>query len=117
VGEPQRGVDPLAPLQLKTVIQLGGLAATDLHVEFRARRLLPEAQFDAPPLTSFGHGAPEGQWSALFSPEGAPAADGSITFAVAAPPPGTGQYQLQVRVYPWHPLLSYPLEMGLMKTL
>jgi starch phosphorylase len=117
VGEPQRGADPLAPLHLKTVIQLGGLAATDLRVEFRARRLLPEAQFDAPPLTSFGHGAPEGQWSALFSPEGAPAADGSITFAVAAPPPGTGQYQLQVRVYPWHPLLSYPLEMGLMKTL
>jgi hypothetical protein len=28
-----------------------------------------------------------------------------------------GQYQLQVRVYPWHPLLTHPLEMGLMKAL
>ena len=37
-------------------------------------------------------------------------------FEVAAVPPGTGQYQLQVRVYPWHPLLAHPLEMGLMKT-
>jgi starch phosphorylase len=42
---------------------------------------------------------------------------GSAVYEVAATPPGTGQYQLQVRVYPWHPLLTHPLEMGLMKSL
>jgi hypothetical protein len=36
---------------------------------------------------------------------------------VSAVPPATGQYQLEVRVYPWHELLSHPLEVGLMKTL
>jgi glycogen phosphorylase len=116
VGEAQRSSEPSSPLQVKAVVQLGRLAAADLRVEFRARRLLPEASFDPPPLTSFGHATPEGQWSAQFSPLGDAGADGSITFAVAAPPPGTGQYQLQVRVYPWHPLLSHPLEMGLMRT-
>jgi hypothetical protein len=29
--------------------------------------------------------------------------------------PGAGQYHADVRVYPWHPLLTHPLEMGLMK--
>ena len=39
-----------------------------------------------------------------------------MEFGVAATPPGMGQYQLEVRAYPWHPLLVHPLEMGLMKT-
>jgi starch phosphorylase len=109
--------NPQGALNLRAVLQLGGLSPADLRVEFKARRLLPESQFEPAPLCSFGHGVPDGQWRAEFQPADAAAADGTAEFNVAAPPPGTGQYQLQVRVYPWHPLLTHPLEMGLMKTL
>jgi len=102
---------------LRASVQLGALAPADLRVEFKARRLLPESQFMPAALCSFGHAMPDGQWRAEFASSGAPAADGTATFEVAAMPPGTGQYQVQVRVYPWHPLLSHPLEMGLMKSL
>jgi len=109
--------DPQAPLKLRAVVQLGQLSAQDLRVEFKARRLLPESQFEPSALTSFGHGVPDGQWRAEFTPAGTAATDGTASFEIAAVPPGMGQYQLQVRVYPWHPLLTHPLEMGLMKTL
>jgi starch phosphorylase len=117
VNDEPRGTDPTAPLKLRAVLRLGGLSPGDLRVEFKARRLLPEAPFDAAPLCSFGHGTPAGHWRALFTPSGSADADGGAVFEVAAVPPGTGQYQLEVRVYPWHPLLSHPLEMGLMKSL
>jgi starch phosphorylase len=106
-----------APLKILAVVQLGNLSAQDLRVEFKARRLLPESQFEPSRLTSFGHGVPDGQWRAEFTPAAGNSSDGTVTFEIAAVPPGMGQYQLQVRVYPWHPLLTHPLEMGLMKTL
>jgi len=117
VGEPARSAAQGGALTLRATLQLGALRPADLRVEFKARRLLPESQFEPAALCSFGHGVPDGQWRAEFTPLGNVAADGTATFEVAAPPPGTGQYQLQVRVYPWHPLLTHPLEMGLMKTL
>ena len=117
VVEEPRAADPTSPLKLQATVHLDGLSPEDLRVEFKARRLLPEAPFDASPLCSFGHGTPKGQWRAEFSAVGGVAPDGSAKFEVAAVPPGTGQYQLEVRVYPWHPLLSHPHEMGLMKTL
>ena len=98
-------------------IDLGGLAAADLRVEFKARRLLPDAKFDLAPLNSFGHGIPEGQWREEFTSTGERAPDGGTLYSVSAVPPATGQYQLEVRVYPWHELLSHPLEVGLMKSL
>ncbi len=109
--------DAQGALTLRATVQLGHLAPTDLRVEFKARRLLPESRHEPAPLCSFGHGIPDGQWRAELLPVGTVAADGSAGFEVSAPPPGTGQYQLQVRAYPWHPLLSHPHEMGLMKTL
>jgi starch phosphorylase len=117
VSDEPRGADPTAPLKLRAVVRLGGLSPQDVRVEFKARRLLPEAPFEASPLCSFGHGAPYGHWRESFTPAGSVDADGNAAFEVAAVPPGTGQYQLEVRVYPWHPLLSHPLEMGLMKSL
>ena len=92
------------------------IARASLGTRLKSMSLI-KAPFDAAPLCSFGHGTPLGQWRAQFTAAGAPAADGSTRFEVAAVPPGTGQYQLEVRVYPWHPLLSHPHEMGLMKTL
>jgi hypothetical protein len=101
---------------MRARIQLAGLDPADLCVEFKARRLLPDAGFEQAPLCSFGHGPPPGHWLARFSVAGPVAADGSAEYVVAAPPPGTGQYALQVRAYPWHPLLTHPLEMGLLRT-
>jgi glycogen phosphorylase len=117
VLEEPRAADPAAPLRMRARIQLAGLAPSDLRVEFKARRLLPDARFDPAPLCSFGHGQPNGQWRAEFTAAGPVAADGTAEYEVAAVPPGTGQYQLEVRAYPWHPLLTHPLEMGLIKSL
>ncbi|MEP7312617.1 MAG: alpha-glucan family phosphorylase [Pseudomonadota bacterium] len=120
VEEPRpQGVD--APIKLRVAVVLGALAPADVRVEFKARRNLPEALFEFAPLCSFGHGVPNGQWRAELvptagqAPDGVPA--GTTIFELSAQPPGTGQYQAEIRVYPWHELLSHPLEMGLMKSL
>jgi len=115
--ETARASGTTAPLAMRAKVQLAGLDPADLCVEFKARRVLPDAGFEQAPLRSFGHGTPPGHWWERFSVAGAAAADGSVDYEVAAVPPGMGQYQLEVRVYPWHPLLTHPLEMGLMKTL
>jgi starch phosphorylase len=107
---------PQGPVTLRASVQLGALDPSDVRVEFKARRLLPESQFVPAPLCSFGHALPDGQWRAEFSAAGRAAVDGVVTFEVAATPPGTGQYQFEVRVYPWHPLLTHPFEMGLLQT-
>jgi glycogen phosphorylase len=117
VSDQQRGATPGSPLRMTASIDLDGLTAADLRVEFKARRLLPDAKFDLAPLNSFGHGTPAGQWRAEFTSTGEKDADGGTLYTVSAVPPATGQYQLEVRVYPWHELLSHPLEVGLMKTL
>lgn len=117
VHEAPRAPGATQPLAMRARVQLGGLDPSDLCVEFKARRLLPDGGFEQAPLCSFGHGTPPGQWLAHFSVDGAVADDGTVEYSVAAEAPGTGQYQLQVRAYPWHPLLTHPLEMGLMRTL
>jgi len=117
VRDEPRGVEPGSPLRMTVSVDLGGLTAADLRVEFKARRLLPESKFDLAPLCSFGHEPPEGQWRAEFTPTGMATGDGTAVYSVSAVPPTTGQFQLEVRVYPWHELLSHPLEVGLMKTL
>jgi len=117
VREEPRGADPAAPLRMQARVHVAGLTAEDLRVEFKARRLLPDARFEPAALCSFGRNQPTGQWRAEFSATGPANADGVATYEVSAIPPGTGQYQLEVRVYPWHPLLTHPLEMGLLKSL
>ncbi|MGC4028900.1 MAG: alpha-glucan family phosphorylase [Steroidobacteraceae bacterium] len=105
-----------APLRMRVSVHVDGLAPSDLRVEFKARRVLPEASFELAPLSSFGHPTPQGQWRAEFTATGETAPDGGVLYEVAATAPVAGQYELEVRVYPWHELLSHPLEMGLMKT-
>jgi glycogen phosphorylase len=117
VHDEPRGPGASAPLRMAVSVDTGGLSPADLRVEFKAQRLLPSEPFDQAPLTSFGHAPPLGQWRAEFSPAGRTAPDGGALYEIAAVPPATGQYRLEVRVYPWHELLSHPLEMGLLKTL
>jgi starch phosphorylase len=108
------------PLRLKIAASLNGLQAADVRVEFVARRLLPEADLGWPPLSSYGHKVPEGIWRAAFQPTGEvqpDGPDGAAVFALEALPQECGQFATEVRIYPWHELLSHPHELGLMKWL
>ena len=41
--------------------------------------------------------------------------DGAAVFALNAAPPECGQFATEIRLYPFHELLSHPYELGLMK--
>ena len=104
-------------LRLRIATQLNGIQPSDVRVEFVARRLLPEADQSPPLLSSFNHPPRPGIWSAPLSPTGEMDSDGSHVFGLDATPPECGQFATEVRIYPWHSLLSHPHELGLMKWL
>jgi len=54
-------------LRLKVAASLNGMQPSDVRVEFVARRLLPEADLGAPPLSRYAHGEPDGIWRAHWS--------------------------------------------------
>jgi starch phosphorylase len=103
------------PLRMRVAVQLAGLEPGDLRVEFKAKRMLPEALFEPSALCSFGHGMPLGQWREELKFTGEHTGDGAAIYEMSAVAPGAGQYAPEMRVYPFHPLLTHPLEMGLMK--
>ena len=111
-----READAEAAVRAQVRVELNGLQPQDLRVELKAYRSLPEYAFEPAPLCSYGHGVPDGQWRAQFQAQ-EPAADGSVIYELVTAPPAAGQYRVEVRVYPWHRLLTHPLEMGLMKRL
>ncbi len=104
-------------LRLRIAAQLNGILPSDVRVEFVARRVLPEADLSPPALSSFNQPARAGTWSAPLSATGEVDSDGSSVFALDAQPQECGQFATEVRIYPWHDLLSHPYEMGLMKWL
>jgi hypothetical protein len=87
-----------------------------VRVEFLGRRLLPQADRTPPPLSSFDQPAANGLWRSTLS-----AADGGeggdTVFALDVEPEECGQFATEVRIYPWHELLTHPYELGLMKWL
>jgi starch phosphorylase len=103
-------------LRLKVAAGLNGLQPSDVRVEFVARRLLPEADLGAPPLSAYGHPEPDGLWRAALKPAGQES-DGAAVFVLDVAPQECGQFATEVRIYPWHELLSHPHELGLMKWL
>ena len=103
-------------LHLRVAAVLDGLKAADVRVEFVARRSLPESDFERPALSSYGHKARDGLWSAMLSATGE-SEDGAAVFALDAQPVECGQFMTQIRIYPWHELLSHPFELGLMREL
>jgi glycogen phosphorylase len=103
-------------LRLKVAAGLNGLQPKDVRVEFVARRLLPEADLGSPPLSTYGHGEPDGLWRAAFEPAGDDS-DGAAVFELDVTPKECGQFATEVRIYPSHELLSHPYELGLMKWL
>jgi starch phosphorylase len=104
-------------LRLRIAADLNGLQPSDVRVEFVARRQLPEANFEVPPLASFGAKPPEGVWTVALGPTGEHESDGSAVYALDAHPAECGQFATEMRIYPWHELLTHPFEMGLMKRL
>ena len=104
-------------LRLRVAAGLDGLEPADVRVEFVARRLLPAADLSPPPLSSYNQPPRPGLWSAALTPTDEHDGEGAIVFALDVEPPECGQFQTEIRVYPWHELLSQPYELGLMKWL
>jgi starch phosphorylase len=104
-------------LRLRVAANLNGLQPADVRVEFMATRTLPESSFEPPPLTSFGAAARDGLWSAQLSATDEHEPDGGAVFALEAHTVECGQFATEIRIYPWHELLTHPFEMGLMKRL
>jgi starch phosphorylase len=103
-------------LRMRVAARLAGLQPSDVRVEFVARRLLPQAVTDPPPLCSFGAAAPPGIWRTLMQPTGEWEGDAAV-FRLDSEPPGCGQFATEVRIYPWHELLAHEYALGLMKWL
>jgi glycogen phosphorylase len=104
-------------LRLRVAAALNGLEPADVRVEFRARRLLPEADPSPPPLCSYDAPPRAGFWQAAFKATDEQEGDGAVVFALDVEPPDCGQFRTEVHIYPWHELLSHPHELGLMKWL
>ncbi|MBV9619402.1 MAG: hypothetical protein JO341_00110, partial [Gammaproteobacteria bacterium] len=86
-------------------------------VEFRARRLLPEADAAPPPLSSYQQPPRDGLWRAALQATDESEGAGALVFALDVEPPECGQFRTEVRIYPYHELLTHPHELGLMKWL
>jgi glycogen phosphorylase len=103
-------------LRLTVAVALNGLSPADVRVEFIARRLLPKADRSPPALTSYGHPERDGLWRAALRATDEPDA-GETVFALEVEPKECGQFATEIRIYPWHELLTHPYELGLMKWL
>ncbi|HEY6484740.1 MAG TPA: alpha-glucan family phosphorylase [Steroidobacteraceae bacterium] len=103
-------------LRIRVAAGLNGMQPADVRVEFVARRLLPEADLSAPPLSPYGDGKRDGVWRAAFAAT-QEQSEGAAVFSLDVQPTECGQFATEVRIYPWHELLSHPHELGLMKWL
>jgi starch phosphorylase len=117
ISEPPAELPRGESLRLRVAASLGGLQPADVRVEFVARRQLPLSDFEPPPLTSYGAAARDGLWNVQLSATGEQESDGGAVFALDANLIECGQFAIEVRIYPWHELLTHPFEMGLMKRL
>jgi hypothetical protein len=70
-----------------------------------------------PPLASIPGSERDGLWREALRPTGEIDSDGSLVYMLDASPPTSGQFSTELRVRPAHPLLSHPLELGLLKRL
>jgi len=117
VSDSARDLPRAERLRVRVAVALNGLEPADVRVEFLARRLLPEADPSPPPLCSYGAPPRAGFWQAAFKATDEQDAEGAVIFALDVEPPDCGQFRTEVRLYPWHELLSHPHELGLMKWL
>ena len=74
--------------------------------------MLPEAELRAAGAVSYDDAPREGLWSAMLTATGEHEADGAAVFALDAQPLQCGQFATEIRIFPWHELLSHPYELG-----
>ena len=60
--------------------------------------------------------ARDGEWRSALSAADE-SANGETVFALDVDPQECGQFATEIRIYPYHELLSHPYELGLMKWL
>ncbi len=104
-------------LRLRIAASLNGLQTSDVRVEFVARRQLPEADPEQPALSSYNSPPRDGLWIENLRATGEQEGDGAAVFALDTQPNSCGQFATELRIYPYHELLTHPFEMGLMKRL
>lgn len=105
-------------LSLTVAATLNGLAPEDVRVEFVAQRVLPRARQESPLLASYrAADRPDDIWRAPLRPTGKADAEGASLYELSAAPHDSGQYSIEIRIYPWHALLTQPFELGLLKRL
>jgi glycogen phosphorylase len=117
LNDPPREVPRAGALNVRIAAALSGLTTADVRVEFVAQRVLPKSRSTMPPLSSFRGDRQDDAWRALLRPTGETDSDGSAVYELNAPPPNCGQFSYEIRIYPWHEMLSHPLELGLLKRL
>src|SRR6185437_8671558 len=105
-------------LSLTVAATLNGLASEDVRVEFVAQRLLPRARQESPLLASYrASDRADEVWRVPMRPTGKTDAEGASVYELSAAPHDSGQYAFEIRIYPWHELLTQPFELGLLKRL
>ncbi len=104
-------------LNLRVAAQLNGLTPADVRVEFIAQRVLPRSHQESPPLSAYRGNRRDDTWRALLAPTTESDADGAQIYELTAAPQDSGQYTYEIRIYPWHELLSQPFELGLLRRL
>jgi len=105
-------------LTLAVAATLNGLNPGDVRVEFVAHRVLPRSRQESPRLSSYrAAGRPDDAWRALMRATGQTDAEGATLYELAVSPLDSGQYEIEIRIYPWHELLTQPFELGLLKQL
>jgi starch phosphorylase len=102
-------------LKMRVAVNLNGLEPGEVAVEFIATRRLPRGNTDNPVLSSYGAPTPDHRWQASLQPVGTN--NGATIYECTMTPPASGQYSMEIHVRPSHPLLTHPLELGLLKTL
>jgi starch phosphorylase len=117
LSDPPREMPRAGQLTIRVAAALNGLSTADARVEFVASRVLPKSRSEVPPLSSFRGHSRDDHWHALLQPTGETDSDGSAVYELNAPPPNCGQFAYEIRIYPWHEMLSHPLELGLLKHL
>jgi glycogen phosphorylase len=89
-----------ASVRLEVALQLGGLRPEDVMVELLVGRPIKARE------------AKRLQYRFAFT--GATDNEGAHLFALELTPELCGKVEYQIRAFPWHELLTHPLEMGLM---
>jgi starch phosphorylase len=117
VSDPPRELPRAGQLKVRVGVALKGLASSDVRVEFVARRVLPRSRVTRPPLSSYREETFDDAWRALLQPTSEVDAAGVSTYELDATPQDCGQFAFEIRIYPWHELLTQPFELGLLKRL